>query len=164
MSLPIARARRKKVPSIHRSPYSSTRSHSRTESSNPSVVMSQAPCSSAISHSSLTSRSSESTRAKSESWPSSPETWASTRESTPRRTRVFADRDRRADRSLMCRVCTPSEEEISPSVGRRPAQSSPYSRSRKNSSVSRELFGRAYRTASPSSITSTASLVWLPQR
>ena len=27
-----------------------------------------------------------------------------------------------------------------------------------------ELFGRAYRTASPSSITRTASLVWLPQR
>ena len=42
MSLPIARARRKNVPSIQRSPNSSTRSHSRTESSKPSVVMSHA--------------------------------------------------------------------------------------------------------------------------
>ncbi len=64
MSLPIARARRKNVPSIQRSPYSSTRSHSRTQSSKPSVVMSQASASSPTSHSSLTSRSSESTRAK----------------------------------------------------------------------------------------------------
>ena len=73
MSLPIARARRKKVPSIQRSPNSSTRSHSRTESSKPSVVMSQASWSSPTSHSSLTSRSSEATRARSSSrrWPSS---------------------------------------------------------------------------------------------
>ena len=46
MSLPIARARRKKVPSIQRSPYLSTLSHSRTESSKPRVVMSQASWSS----------------------------------------------------------------------------------------------------------------------
>src|SRR5690349_18858012 len=65
MSLPIARARRKNVPSIQRSPNSSTRSHSATESSNPRVVMSQAVCSSPSSHASLISRSSESTRAKS---------------------------------------------------------------------------------------------------
>ena len=50
MSLPIARARRKNVPSIQRSPYSSTRSHSATESLKPSVVMSQAVCSSPTSH------------------------------------------------------------------------------------------------------------------
>ena len=64
MSLPIARARRKKVPSIQRSPNSSTRSHSRTESSKPRVVMSQASCSSPTSHSSLTRRSSSATRAE----------------------------------------------------------------------------------------------------
>ena len=42
MSLPIARARRKNVPSSQRSPCSMTPSHSFTESSNPRVVMSQA--------------------------------------------------------------------------------------------------------------------------
>ena len=62
MSLPIARARRKKVPSIHRSPNSRTRSHSRTESSKPRVVMSQASWSSPTSHSSLMRRSSSATR------------------------------------------------------------------------------------------------------
>ena len=67
MSLPIARARRKNVPSSQRSPYSSTLSQSRTESWKPSVVMSQASWSSPTSHSSLTSRISEITRAKSSS-------------------------------------------------------------------------------------------------
>ena len=67
MSLPIARARRKNVPSIQRSPNSSTRSQSRTESSKPRVVMSHASCSSATSHSSLTSRSSSATRPRSSS-------------------------------------------------------------------------------------------------
>ena len=72
MSLPIARARRKNVPSIQRSPNSSTRSHSRTQSSKPRVVMSQASWSSPTSHSSLTSRISEATRARSSSRVSSP--------------------------------------------------------------------------------------------
>ena len=62
MSLPMARARRKNVPSIQRSPYSRTCGHSRTESSKPSAVMSQASWSSATSQSSLTSRSSPTTR------------------------------------------------------------------------------------------------------
>ena len=56
MSLPIARARRKKVPSIQRSPYLSTLAQSETESSKPRVVASQASCSCATSQSSLTSR------------------------------------------------------------------------------------------------------------
>ena len=78
MSLPIVRARRKNVPSSQRSPCSMTCGHSRTQSSKPSVVMSQACWSSATSHSSLTSRSSEATRAKSSSSVSSPGTISST--------------------------------------------------------------------------------------
>ena len=71
MSLPMARARRKKVPSIQRSPNSSTRSHSATLSAKPRAVTSQAVCSSLTSQSSLISRISEITRANSPSRDSS---------------------------------------------------------------------------------------------
>ncbi len=107
MSLPIARARRKKVPSTQRSPYFSTLSHSRTQSSKPSVVMSQASVSSPSSHSSLTRRISESTRAKSWSRPSSAGTRASTDASTPRSTRVLAASASRSGRSSRWRTVEP---------------------------------------------------------
>ena len=69
----------------------------------------------------------------------------------------------------MWRTSMPSDDDSSWEDGRRPAHSSPYCRSRKNSSVSREERGRAYRTDSPApvaseSITRTASLVWLPEK
>jgi len=57
--------------------------------------------------------------------------------------RVFAVVASASGSSLMCRVGTPRAAEISPRDGRRPTQSSPYWRSRKNSSVSRPLRGRA---------------------
>ncbi len=143
MSLPMARARRKNVPSIQRSPYSSTSSHSRTESSKPSAVMSVACWSSPISQSSLISRISDATRARSASRVSSPATLRSTTLDRPRCTRVLPERASAASSSSMWRTGSPSEADISFSEGRRPAHSSPYCRSRKNSSVSREERGRA---------------------
>ena len=89
MSLPMARARRWKVPSIQRSPNSSTCFHSRTESSKPRAVMSQASWSSATSQSSLISRSSPTTRCRSSSRESSAATMRSTAAEIPRSTRVF---------------------------------------------------------------------------
>ncbi len=113
MSLPMVRARRKKVPSSQRSPCSMTRSHSATESVNPSVVMSQAVCSSATSHSSLTRRISETTRAKSLSRVWSAATSRSTVSETPRWTRVLPLRPRSRSRSSMWRTSSPRESEIS---------------------------------------------------
>ena len=78
MSLPMARARRKNVPSIQRSPYFRTLSHSRTLSAKPRVVMSQASWSCSSSQASLTRRISLSTRANSSSRPSSAVTIRST--------------------------------------------------------------------------------------
>ena len=51
--------------------------------------------------------------------------------------------DRAPGSSSMWRTGRPSEDDISCSDGRRPAHSSPYCRSRKNSSVSRAERGRA---------------------
>ena len=144
MSLPIARARRKKVPSIHRSPYLKTLAQSETESSKPSVVASQAAWSSATSQSSLTRRISEATRASSPSSPSSAPTIRSTWADTPRWTRVLCRTPERSSASRSTwRTSMPRDEEISCAEGRRPAHSSPYWRSRKNSSLSREERGRA---------------------
>ena len=127
MSLPIARARRKNVPSIQRSPYSSTLSQSRTESWKPSVVMSQASWSSPTSHSSLTSRISEMTRAKSSSRVASADDQLVDRvghaavhpglAAAGQSRRELVDVAHRAGRATTS---------ISWSDGRRPAQSSPY--------------------------------------
>ena len=119
MSLPIARARRKKVPSIQRSPNSSTRSHSRDavgEAEGGDVA--GRPASSPTSHSSLISRISETTRAKSSSRvlvagrPARRRRWT-----TPRSTRVLPVPARRRRRSSMWRTSRPSEAEISFSDG-----------------------------------------------
>ena len=80
-----------------------------TESSKPSAVMSQASCSSPISHSSLTSRISEATRAKSSSWVASAATRRSTWAETPRCTRVLPAPSRTAARSSMWRTSRPRE-------------------------------------------------------
>ena len=141
MSLPIARARRKNVPSSQRSPYSSTLSHSRTLSAKPSVVMSQASWSCSSSQASLTSRISDSTRAKSWSRRPSPATARSTYGSTPRSTRVLAgaaETSRRARRGGGPRGRASREISL-----QRRAPAGPQlavRRSRKNSSVCR---GRA---------------------
>ena len=107
MSLPMARARRKNVPSIQRSPNSSTRSHSATLSAKPSAVTSQAVCSSLTSQSSLISRISEMTRANSPSRDSSADTCASTSVETPRWTRVLPVRRSAPDRSSRWRTSRP---------------------------------------------------------
>ncbi len=105
--------------------------------------MSQASWSSPISQSSLTSRTSETTRARSSSRDSSAATSPSTVLEMPRSTRVLAEPARASGSSSTCRTSRPSESEISRSDGRRPTHSSPYCRSRKNSSVSREELGLA---------------------
>ena len=142
MSLPIARARRKKVPSSQRSPCSSTLSHSRTESSKPSVVMSQASCSSrdlplVLDQAQLGEHPGEVLVAAVVAG----DQRVDARVDAAQHARLRRSPPRRSARSSRWRVSMPSESEISFSDGRRPTHSSPYCRSRKNSSVSRELRG-----------------------
>ena len=140
MSLPIARARRKKVPSIQRSPNSSTRSHSRTrvleaERGDVAGLLELGDLPVVLDQPQLGERRGRS---------------RSSRRVVAGDQRVDAA-DRRRGARGSCRLprrppararrcggtSRPSESEISFSDGRRPAHSSPYCRSRKNSSVSR---------------------------
>ena len=162
MSLPIARARRKKVPSIQRSPYSSTRSHSRdgvleAERGDVAGLLELADLPLVLDQPQLGGDPGESASRSS-----------SAGRGVDARRRRGGRGSCRAARAAGGRRCgatsRPSEAEISCSDGRRPAHSSPYCRSRKNSSVSRDGARPGVEDASsPSLDTSTASLVWLPR-
>ena len=144
MSLPIARARRKKVPSIQRSPYSSTSvplAHGVLEAERGDVArlleLRDLPL--VLDQAHLGDDAGEVVVARLVGG----DHGRSTESDTPRSTRVLPVPCSTASRSSMWRTSRPSESDISFSDGRRPAHSSPYCRSRKNSSVSREERGRA---------------------
>ena len=132
----MARARRKNVPSIQRSPYSSTLSHSRTLSAKPRVVMSQASLQLVelpvvLDQPHLREHPGEAPgRGRRPRRPHGPLAVDAAQHPGLGRRGAAARRARRGGGTAR-----PSESDISFSEGRRPAHSSPYCRSRKNSSV-----------------------------